>query len=183
MGSAALVMVMRWARRLRSVLRRWYRINARRLVRPDEHHRARSMVDDESSGMAQAPGSEVRAIAISGDDEDIHTLGNCAHHFLLDAPRRSSRSASGRPQAIRGGREQLGGLIIGDVLVSPVWLSRRKAAPEQSECGRIGGLGHIRWRHMQEGELGVGGKALDGRVDAPLPRALNNPDNDMHGGH
>src|SRR5579863_2776345 len=85
MGSAALVMVMRWVRRLRSVLRRWYRINARRLVRPDEHHRARSMVDDESSGMAQALRPESRTIAISGDDQDIHTLGNCAHHFLLDA--------------------------------------------------------------------------------------------------
>jgi hypothetical protein len=59
--------------------------DGRRDLGPDQQDRAGCVVDDEAGGGTQAPGSQVGAVAVAGEDEKIGAVGS-GNDLPLDPP-------------------------------------------------------------------------------------------------
>ena len=85
--------------------RRGRDVGGRRGLGPDQQDRAGCVVDDEAGGGTQAPGSQVGAVAVAGEDEEIGAVGG-GGDFPLDPPG-SFQPGAGQAQALGGGPEEL----------------------------------------------------------------------------
>src|ERR1022692_2814682 len=167
--------------------RRWWpmfqrrdRLDAWRLVGPYEEHRTWRVVDNESSGVPDALWPESGVVAVACHDEHVNPAGHRADDLAFDAST-PAEQLSIRVAETRGGvSEQFRRFVIRHVVVAAGRLPPREAAPEQSDGGRIGRVGHVRGRDVEQGESRIGGKVLDGSVDAPLPGSLDHPDHNAH---
>ena len=166
----------------RMVRRRWrYRLNARCLVRPHQQHRTRRVVDDEASGVAQA----VRTKTANGHRRGLQPRDRRPRRLRQqlraqpvpddeEAPYSPVRATL--PRAFR----------ISEASSSatsskwPVGLCARKARPSNpAVAASVISLTSegVTWRRQ---DLRVGGKNLGGTVEAALPCALDQPDDNPH---
>jgi hypothetical protein len=140
------------------VLRRWRnRVEAWRLVRPDEQDTARRVVDDESCLAPEAVWTEPRVVAVSRHDEQISVLhcryrlafGTTATAFRGDVatePSRGSRKELRFRQACRG----LDGIPGIDPTTASTTRRRSSTKPDKSSAaserahGRAGCRGWTR---------------------------------------
>ena len=141
------------------------------------------MVDDESSGAAEAPGAQPGAVTVAGHDEDVDTFRHRAHDLAFGAPMQPELRGVGVAEALGRRSKQLHGLVVGDVLVAAIGVSAGKAAPEEADRGCIRSLGDVRVSDVEQREIRVRGKVLRGGIDATLPGAFDHPDDNAHGRH
>jgi len=84
-------------------------------------------------------------------------------------------------QPLSGGREQPGGCLLSYVVELLLRWASRKSPSKQPTGGRFGYLGDVGRRHVEERDPSVGRNARGRRVNASLPRSLDQPENDAHG--
>src|SRR5579862_6380862 len=174
---------MRGVRRWWAVLPRRYRFDTRSFVRPHQHDRARRVVDDETGRVIEASRAEPGPIPIASKHQDVDALRHGANDLVFGTADQAQPFALSTAQTISRRGKQLGSLIAGDIVETPVWGARPQPPAEQPERGSAGSLAGVCRGHMQQREPRIAGEVLRRRVDAPLPRALDDPDDDMHDGH
>jgi hypothetical protein len=160
--------------------RQRYRLDARWLVRPHQQHGTRGVVDNEASGMAQAVRTETRTVTVAGHNQDVDALGDCADNFALhSSPTMNKLSVLPSEPRCRG-LQDLRGLLVRDFLETADGPVPPKGPTEQTGSCRFGDLTDIGGRDMKERDARVGGNDPNGRVEAPSPCALHQPDNGSH---
>ena len=168
-----------WRRMLAQGSRR-YRLDTRGLVRPHQQHRTRSVVDDEASGVAQAVRTETRTVTVAGHNQEVDVVGDCSDNFALHpAPKMNKLRVLPSEPRCRGFQD-LQGLLVRDLLKTADRPVRPESPTEQSGGCRFSDLADIGGRDVEERDLRVGGNDVGGGVEAPLPCALDQPDDDPH---
>ena len=168
-----------WRRTLAQGSRR-YRLDTWGLVRPHQQHRTRSVVDDEASGVAQAARTETRTVTVAGHNQKVDAFGDCADDFALN-PSPTMKELRVLPSEPRCcGFQDLQGHLVRDLFETGCGRVPPESPTEQSGGCRFGDLADIGGRDVEERDLRVGGNDVGGGVEAPLPCALDQPDDDPH---
>ena len=138
------------------------------------------MVDDETSGVAQAVRTETRTVTVASHNQEVDALGDCADNFAFD-PSPKMKKLSVVPSELRcRGFQDLQGLLVRDLLKTADRPVRPKSPTEQSGGCPFGDLADIRRRDVEERDARVGGNDPNGGIEAPLPCALDQPDDNPH---
>ena len=153
--------------------------DAGRGLGPDQQDRAGGVVDDEAGGGTQAPGPQVGAVAVAGEDEEICSLGG-GNDFPLGPPG-SFQPGAGPPEALGGGLLELLGGLGGQGLDAGAGVALGMAAAEQAGVGAVRGSRGVVAGDVQQDDVGVFGGVGTGGIDAGRPGALGDPGDDDHG--
>ena len=103
-------------RRLVTWGRRWYRLDSRWLVRPDQQHGTWGVVDNEASGRAQAVRPETRTVAVSGHHEKLDVLCDGTDNFALDPSPTMEKFSVLPPEPLCRGFQDRRGRLVRDFL-------------------------------------------------------------------
>ena len=153
---------------------RWYGLDARWLVRPDQQHRARGVVDDKACGRAQAVGTEARTVAVASHHKKVDSLGDCADNLALDPSSTMEQLRVLPPEPFcRAGHDRRGRLVsdLLEVTGGPV---PPKGPPKQPGARGRGDFADIGGGDVKEPDIcSGGGSGGQQRPGIPLAKATD----------
>jgi hypothetical protein len=138
------------------------------------------VVDHKARSVAEAVGAEARPVAVASRHQQVDPAGGSGYDLpfcpaaQLHQARSRSAKALGRP-----GQDGLG-LFFPRASGVAAWAVAGKRPAEEARCCATGdhlgfGRGHVEQHH-----LCTVGEQFGGSVDAPLPGALDQPDDHPH---
>jgi hypothetical protein len=138
------------------------------------------VVDYEAGHVAEAVRTETRAIAVAGDNQEVDPLGDGAQDLALysSVTTKKLRVLSSQPRG--RGLQDFGCHVVRDLFETARGLVSLKGATEESRGCRRGELADIGGRYVEQRDPRVGGDDVGSGIEAPLPRALDQPDDDPH---
>jgi hypothetical protein len=146
---------------------------------PDEQDGTRGVVDDEPAGPAEASRSEVGAVSVAAEDEQVGIFRG-GDDLTLD-PSGALQLGAGAPQAVGGNPEELPGRSGGKVLQAGAGVALRLAAAEETGEGAVGDARDVMVGDMEQDDVAALGRVDAGGIDARGPGAFDDPGDYGHG--
>lgn len=67
------------------MLRKWYRLDSRWLIRPHQQHGTEGVINYEAGGRTKALRAEARAVTVARSDQEVDVFSYCENNFPLDS--------------------------------------------------------------------------------------------------